>query len=164
MKNLKIRTEIKWAIIFVIAMLLWMVLERIVGLHDKHIDKHSTFTNLWAVPAIAIYVFALLEKRRKFYAGTMTWMQGFVSGLIITIIVTLLSPLTQWITSTIITPHYFDNVISYVVEHGTMTMEAAGSQFNLGRYILMSIFGALIMGVVTSAVVAIFTRGKANIN
>jgi hypothetical protein len=160
MKKTGIRTEVKWAIIFIVAMLLWMVLERLVGLHDKHIARHATLTNLWAIPAIAIYVLALLEKRRIAYGGYMTWLQGFMSGLIITIIVTLLSPLSQWITSTVITPHYFTNVIDYVVEHGQMTREIAESQFNLGRYIWMSAVGALIMGTVTSAIVAIFTRKR----
>jgi Na+-transporting methylmalonyl-CoA/oxaloacetate decarboxylase beta subunit len=79
-----------------------------------------------------------------------------MSGLIITIIVTLLSPISQWITSTVITPYYFTNVIDYVVEHGQMTQEIAESQFNLGRYILMSAVGALIMGIITSAIVALF--------
>lgn len=160
MKKTGIRTEVKWAIIFVAAMLLWMVLERLAGLHDRHIAMHATLTNLWALPAIAIYVLALLEKRRVAYNGYMTWLQGFMSGLIITIIVTLLSPLSQWITSTVITPYYFTNVIDYVVEHGQMTQEIAASRFNLERYIMMSAVGALIMGTVTSAVVAIFTRRR----
>jgi hypothetical protein len=156
MKKTGIRTEVKWAIIFVAAMLLWMVLERLAGLHGRHIAMHATLTNLWAIPAIAIYVLALLEKRRVAYNGYMTWLQGFMSGLIITIIVTLLSPISQWITSTVITPYYFTNVIDYVVEHGQMTQEIAESQFNLGRYILMSAVGALIMGIITSAIVALF--------
>jgi hypothetical protein len=106
-------------------MLLWMVMERIVGLHDVHIDKHPIYTNFVAIPAIIVYVLALLDKRKNFYDGKMTYMQGFISGIIISIIVTIFSPLTQYITSTIITPDYFANVINYSVSQGMMTQTEA---------------------------------------
>jgi len=86
--------------------LIWMLLEKLAGLHDEHIDKHPIYTNFIAIPAIAIYVFSLLDKRKKFYKGAMTYKQGFISGLVITAIVTVLSPLSQYITPTIITPEY----------------------------------------------------------
>jgi hypothetical protein len=154
----KITTELKWAFIFTGVALLWMVLERLVGLHDQYIDKHPIYTNLFAIPAIAVYVFALREKRTKDYNGTMTWKQGFISGLIITAIITILSPLTQVITSYIITPDYFTNVIEYSVSSGKMTREAAESYFNLRSYIIQGLIGGTVMGIVTAAIVAIFTK------
>ena len=158
MKNLKI--EIKWAIIFAVMQLLWMLLERLTGLHSLHIDKHATITNVIAIPAIAIYVFALLDKRKNFYQGIMTYKQGFVSGLIITLFVTVFSILTQYITSKIISPDYFPNVIKYMVNEGQMTQEAAENMFNLKSYIIQAPIGAFIMGLLTAAIVAIFTRKK----
>lgn len=156
----KIKIEIKWAIIFVVMTLIWMILEKLAGLHDEHIDKHPIFTNFIAIPAIAIYVFALLDKRKNFYKGAITYKQGFITGLIITAIVTVLSPLTQYITSTIITPEYFPNMISYSVETGKLTQEAAEEYFNLKNYLLEVIIGTPIMGILTTAIVAIFTRKK----
>ncbi len=137
-----------------------MLLEKLAGLHDEHIDKHPIFTNFISIPAIAIYVFALLDKRKNFYKGAMTYKQGFITGLIITVIVTLLSPLTQYITSTVITPEYFPNMISYSVETGKLTQEAAEEYFNLRNYLLEVIIGTPIMGILTTAIVAIFTRKK----
>lgn len=156
MKNLKI--EIKWAIIFALMTLLWMVLEKAVGLHDVHIDKHMTYTNFFAIPAIAVYVFALLEKRKNHYHGKMTYMQGFICGLIITLFVTILSPLTQYITSTFITPDYFQNAIATGVSTGKTTQEAGEAYFNLENYIIQGLIGAPVMGMITTAIVAIFTR------
>ena len=156
MKNLKI--EIKWAIIFALMTLLWMVLEKAVGLHDVHIDKHMTYTNFFAIPAIAVYVFALLEKRKNHYHGKMTYMQGFICGLIITLFVTILSPLTQYITSTFITPDYFQNAIETGVSTGKTTQEAGEAYFNLENYIIQGLIGAPVMGMITTAIVAIFTR------
>lgn len=103
----KYKIEIKWAIIFAFMLILWTLLERLTGLHSEHIDKHPIYTNLGALPAIAIYVFALVDKRKNHYQGKMTYKQGFVAGLIITLIVTVLSPLIQYISSTIISPDYF---------------------------------------------------------
>ncbi len=157
----KFSIELKWALIFVAMSLLWMVLEKAVGLHSTHIDKHLYLTNLFAIPAILVYVFALKEKKKKFYTGQMNYKQGFVSGLVITLIVTVLAPLTQWITSTVITPEYFPNVIAHSVETGYYdTVEEAEAYFNLKNYMVQSVIGALVMGVITTAVVALFVRSK----
>ncbi|MCA6073969.1 DUF4199 domain-containing protein [Fulvivirga sedimenti] len=157
----KIRIEIKWALIFVAMSLLWMVLEKLVGLHSTHIDKHLYLTNLFAIPAIIVYVLALKDKKATDYHGQMTYKQGFMSGLIITIIVTVLAPITQWITSTIITPEYFPNVIAYSVETGYYeTVEEAEANFNLSNYMMQSVIGAFIMGVITTAIVAFFVKTK----
>jgi len=158
MKTIKI--EIKWAVIFTVMMLVWMLLERIFGLHDEYIDKHPTFTNFVAIPAIVIYVLALLDKRDNFYQGRMNYLQGLITGLIITGIVTVLSPLSQIITSLVITPDYFQNAINYAVSEQKMTQEEAEAYFNLPNYIIQGIVGAPIMGVFTSVIVAIFTRKK----
>lgn len=154
----QISIEIKWAVIFIIMTLLWMLLERLVGLHDIYIDKHPIFTNIIAIPAIAVYVLALRNKRKSYYNGKMTYMQGFISGLIITFIVTVLSPVTQIITSYVITPHYFSNVINYSVTNGLMNQEAAEAYFNIKSYIIQGLMGASIMGTITAAIVAIFAR------
>ena len=158
MKDRKI--EIKWGILFVLIGLIWMVFEKAMGWHDVHIDKHATYTNFIAPIAIAIYVFALLDKKRNFYHGKMTYKQGFIAGLIVTLVVVILSPLSQYITSTYITPDYFQNVIDYSVSSGQMEQQAAEEYFNLKSYILQSVIGAAIMGVLTSALVAIFVRSK----
>lgn len=158
MKN--IRTEIKWALIFAAMSLAWMLIEKLAGLHDVHIDKHPIYTNFVAIPAIAVYVLALNDKRKNFYGGSMSYKQGFISGLIITLIVTVLSPLTQYITSTIITPNFFANAIEYAVANGKASPEDAAKYFSLKSYIVQGLIGAPVMGIITTAIVAIFTRGR----
>ncbi|WP_375584720.1 DUF4199 domain-containing protein [Cyclobacterium xiamenense] len=156
----KYAIEIKWGIIFALMSLLWMVLERLAGLHDAHIEQHAIYTNLVAIPAIAIYVLGLLEKRKKFYAGTMSYGQGFKAGLFITLVVTLLSPLTLWLTLSLITPDFLENARGYAVESGKMEQEAADAYFSFTNYLIQGIVGAPIMGILTTAIVAIFTRKK----
>lgn len=157
----KIKTEVKWALIFVVMTLLWMVVEKVTGLTSTHIDKHYIFTNFIAIPAIAVYVFALLEKKKKDFGGNMSYKQGFISGLIITTIVTVLSPLTQYITSVVIVPEYFPNIIRHAVATGIMKQEDAEAYFNLKSYIMQGLIGAPVMGLITTAIVAAFTRTRA---
>jgi len=125
-----------------------------------HIDKHAIYTNFFAIIAIAIFVFALLEKRNKDLGGKMTWVQGFVSGIIISVIVAMLSPLSQYVTHEYITPDYFQNAITHAVENAGMTQENAETYFNFNSYRIQAAFGALGSGIVTSAIVALFLRKK----
>ena len=73
----KYAIEIKWALIFVVAVLIWMFLEKTAGLHDKYIDKHPTYTFLFTIPSILIYYLALKERREKIFAGKITWKKSF---------------------------------------------------------------------------------------
>lgn len=149
--------EIKWGIIFTIATLLWMLGERLLGLHGELIEKHATYTNFFAIVAIAIYLLALREKR-NYYNGFMSWKEGFFAGLFLTLVVVILSPLTQYLISRFISPEFFPNIIKHSVEKGEMTREQAQKYFNLKNYIFLSAVWALIMGIITSAITALIMR------
>lgn len=156
----KLTIELKWAVLFAVVSLAWMLGEKLAGLHSTHIDKHEVYTNFFALPAIALYVFALLDKRRNYYGGAMTYQQGLVSGLLVTLFVTLLSPLTQLVTTEVITPQFFPNAIRHAVSTGKMEQAEAEAFFSLGSYIKQGLIGAPLMGIVTSAIVALFTRKR----
>ncbi|MCE1202474.1 MAG: DUF4199 domain-containing protein [Bacteroidia bacterium] len=156
----KIRIELKWGIYFVLMMIGWMLVERLSGLHGKYLEKQEIFSNFIAIPAITIYVLALLDLRRRKYGGSMTYGQGFVSGLIITAVVTVFSPLVQYLTSEVISPDYFENMIQLTVSKGKMSQQEAEAYFNLPSYIRQVLVGTPVMGIATTAVVAIFTRKR----
>lgn len=156
----KFAIEIKWGILFSIATLVWMIIENSVGLHDVYISKHAIYTNLFGIVAIVLFTLALREKKYFTFNGEMSWQQGFLSGVILSVVISILSPLVQFITFTYITPHFFTNIIRYVVEHKIQTLIQAENYFNLKSYILQSIFGALSMGIITSAVVSLFLKTK----
>jgi beta-lactamase regulating signal transducer with metallopeptidase domain len=157
----QIKIELKWAIIFSIVGLLWMVLEKLSGLHGRYIDYHMYLTNLFAIPAIIIMVMALREKKRRYYGGVMNYKQGVMSGIILSAFIALFSPLTQWITTYIISPEYFPNVIERSVELGHFkTREAAEANFNYKSYAIQGAFGSFVMGVITTVIAMIFIRSK----
>ncbi len=159
MKNIKI--ELKWAILFSLMTLLWMVLEKMAGLHSKYIDYHLYLTNLFAIPAIILMVLALKDKKKNFYKGNMTYKQGLITGIILSVLIALISPLTQWITSYFITPEYFPNVIKRSVELGYYkTTAEAEANFNYINYAKQGVIGALLMGIVTTVIAMIFLRTR----
>ncbi len=158
MKNFTI--EIKWAIIFTIISVFWILLEKLVGLHDIYINKHIFYTNLFAFPAILIYVLALKEKKNNFFKIKMNWSQGFVTGIFISFIIALLNPIAQYISMTFVSPHFFENAINNAVTMKMMTLSAATDYFNLKSYIIQGALGGLSMGVVTAAIVAYFLQTK----
>ncbi|MND92969.1 hypothetical protein D3C87_997460 [compost metagenome] len=159
MKNIKI--EIKWAIFFTLMTLAWMLLEKMCGLHGKYIDYHLYLTNLFAIPAILFMVLALKDKKKNFYHGNMSYIQGLISGLVLSVIIALLSPLTQWIISYVITPEYFPSVIKRSVEIGYYkTTAEAEANFNYKNYAINSTIFAFIFGAITTVIAMIFIRTK----
>lgn len=154
------KIEIKWAIVFTLIALIWMLFEKSMGWHDELIADHALYTNWFAIIAVLVYIIALRDKRKNAFNGEMRWVDGFKSGVLISIFVAILSPLSQYITHEYISPEYFSNVISFTVEQGEMTQEQAQDYFSLNSYIFKSAIGALVMGVITSAVVAFFVKNK----
>jgi hypothetical protein len=106
-------------------------------------------------------VLALKDKKKNFFGGEMNYKQGLISGIVLSVIIALLSPLTQWITSYVISPEYFPNVIKRSVELGYYkTTAEAEANFNYQNYAKQGAFGALVMGIVTTAIAMIFIRSK----
>lgn len=155
------KIELKWALIFTVVGLLWMWLEKAVGLHDRYIDQHMYWTNLFAIPAILMMYLALKEKKQKFYGGEMSFWSGILSGVQLSVFVALLSPLSQYITSYWITPEFFPNAIKRSVEIGYFPDKlTAQSHFNYANYAMQGMFGAFLMGLVTTVVIVLFLRKK----
>ena len=160
----KFRIEVKWGILFFLSGLAWMALEKYLGWHDRLIEQHATYTLLYAPLAIFIYVVALWEKKRKTYSGRMTFLQGLLSGMVITLVVVLLTPLSQYISHSLISPDYFSNIIQLTVNSGKMTLPEAEAYFNLMNYITQSLLFATVMGLLTTAVVMIFLRSSPGVD
>jgi hypothetical protein len=156
----RIQTEIKWGLIFFFSGLIWMFLEKSLGYHDVYLEKQANFT-LWYAPiAIGLYVLAIRNKKINFYRGKINFTQGFISGLIMTLVILILTPLSQYISHEFISPEYFPNIIRMTVERGQMTQSEAEAHFTLVAYIQQSLIFATFMGVVTSALASLLTRTR----
>jgi len=153
--------EMKWALICTAMYLVWMGIERLAGFHDTRLAQQPFVTSLILIPSVAIYALALLDKRRNFFGEQMSYRQGALSGCVLTVFVVILSPLGQLLTSLVVTPRYFANAIEYTVANGVFDRVQAEQQFNLGNYIVTSIVGGLMTGLLFSVVVPLFTRSRA---
>ncbi len=156
------KTELKWGVIFSVMGLVWLTLEYLVGLHGKFIAWQAILTNLVAIPSVIIMVLAILEKRRVL-GGTISFKQAFLCGLGVSVVVAALSPLTTFIFHKIINPDYFTNVIRYSVETGKSTLAQAEAFFNLQSYMLQGVLAALIIGSITSLVIAAMIKKEARV-
>ncbi|MDG4946443.1 DUF4199 domain-containing protein [Weeksellaceae bacterium KMM 9713] len=157
----KIKIEIKWALIFSLMTLAWIFIERIAGLHSENINLHPYLTNIFAVPAIIVMVLALKDKKKNFYNGSMTYMQGLISGVILSTFIAILSPLTQWLIANVISPDFFKNMIDFTLDLGYYKTQAeAEAYFNYENYAKQSAIGAFVMGVITTAVAMILLQTK----
>ena len=154
----KFKTEIKWGVIFMLATLLWNLLERLLGFHSDKIDQHATVTMFFMIPAIVIYVLALRDKRNNDLGGKMTYKQGLIAGLIITLVVTILTPLSQYLAVEVVSPDYFPNMIEHSVATDKLSQEDAQAYFSLQNYMVQSLLFAPMAGIVTTLIVALFMR------
>lgn len=75
-----------------------------------------------------------------------------------TLVVTLLSPIAQIITSLVITPDFFENAKSAAVQLEYMSAADAESFFTLKNYIIQGVIYAPIMGVITAVIAALAAR------
>lgn len=161
MKNLRI--ELRWGILFSLALMIWMFVEKSLGWHDEHISSQlgNHFMVLPVLYAI-VYYFALREKRENYYKGIMSWQQGILCGGIVSAVVAILSPLTQYFIYHFISPDYFQNIIDYEMHkaHFPMSQKNAIDFFSMKSFIIQGVFFSLSMGIVVSAVLALFMRKK----
>lgn len=159
MKNYSI--EIKWTFRFILLILAWAIGEKLVGLHDTHIDKYGLYSNLFAIPAILFYVLALNEKKKYVFNGNMTWKQGFVCGVTLSSFIALLNPFAQYMIYSSITPHFFETIIEYKTKCGhPITLKMAQDYFNMKSYIIQNSFNGLSYGTITGALASWFVRTK----
>ena len=132
------------------------------GWQDNRIEGLWWLTLLFGPFAVLLYLLALREKRRRVYDGNMTWTQGLVSGIIISVFVALLSPLTEYVAYNFFTPDNFNTIGEASVTNKLITNTKMNDVFNINNYRWQSAFGLLGLGIINSVITAFFVRKKAN--
>jgi hypothetical protein len=158
MKSFK--TEIKWAILFSLLNIMWLFMEKKLGWHDKNIAQHSVYTMLIIIPTFVFYFLAIREKSQIYFNHKMNWRQGFISGLILSCFIAVLSPIVVYINAIAISPNFFSTMIKYSVEHKIMNEENAKHYFTVYNYMFLSAVGSISSGVIIAAIVSLFTKNK----
>ena len=149
--------EVMWTLYFTVIGLIWMVFEKQMGWHDVNIKDHAHFTNFFGIVATLMVVLFMKAKRQQLQENS-NYKALLYSGIAWSIGIAILTPLSLYITFEFITPDFFINMIRFSVENKLATLEEAQDYFNFGNYVMQSTIFALIMGIITSTIVAIFFR------
>ena len=157
---MKLRIELKAAVLITLLMLLWLALEFMIGLQDQFIACHPYVTMVTLVIPVIISRMALFTKRDKELHGSISFWQAFKSGIIIALLSTLLAIPTQYIFHYLINPDFFDAMIKYAVANRKSTPEQAANYFNFQSYLLQSVGGTMVTGVVIALISAYMLRTK----
>jgi len=130
------------------------------GWHDEYIAKHWNRTLWFGGIVLLLYALAISDKKKNSFQGEMQWIDGFKTGVLISLFVAILTPITQLIIHEWISPNYFDYAIKQAVESDMMTQEQAEDNFHFSSYIFQAIINILVMGVLFSAIIAFILKSK----
>jgi hypothetical protein len=157
---MKLRIELKAAMLIALLILLWLALEFMVGLQDQFIAYHPYVTIIALVIPVIVTRKALITKRDGELHGNITFAQAFKSGVTIALLSAVLAVPTQYIFHYLINPDFFDSMIKYAVANGKSTPEQAANYFNFHSYLLQSVLGTLVVGALVALVLAYMLRTK----
>ncbi len=150
----KIGIELKWAAIITTFTCVWAAMEKSLGYHKDFSNIIVTaffyyilLTLLWAV--------AFIDKKKSLGKGAIwEFKNAFKFGLFLTGLLTILSPIAQYIIYETISPDYFENIIQYQLAKGKQTRESLELIHNLNFTIRQGVMNSLSLGVIFSALYA----------
>jgi len=155
----KFKIEFKWAIYYTFLGIMWFQLEKYLGFHDKNIASHPVFTNFIYIFIFGIYVLFLLDKKKNFFNGIMSWQQGLLSGVILAVFAMILTPFALYFSLKYVNPDFFTNMINYSVSKG-MKLENAQAMFGTTAYMIFASFGTFSFGILFAALASALVKTK----
>lgn len=156
----KFSIEFKWAAIATLAALFWMILEKALGFHGEKIRYEMGFTMLFNLLIVIYYWLAIRQKKQEYYNNDMTWLKAFVSGLVLTVMISFFYPLVQYIAYNQLTPNFMELFQEALLKDGRMSLEDAQKNSNFDLFLRNAVFNNLSFGVVYSAIIAYFMQTK----
>jgi hypothetical protein len=152
------KTELKFAIIYVVISFLWNCLEYFAGLQDKYIDIHPyVVTPFYLLLTVIIYYLNIREKRWRNYRR-ISFIQAFGSGVLLSILIIILNPFLLYIFGKFINPEFYNSFIQYEILSGKMTPNEAADYYNIANFIVRGSIYRLVMGITVTLIIAVFIR------
>jgi len=163
-----IKTEIKYGIITGLIICLWQLSEFLLGFHTNkmNIGEYTTYFVV-VIPIITIYM-GIKEKRDKFYGGHISISRGIRTGLMISLVATLIVAVYLVFYFNSINPDFLDISIAYqkgkLLSRGK-TGEQISLEMNRLRFIfsfvnqfLYGTLGLLTSGFIISFALSLFLK------
>ncbi|MEK7253810.1 MAG: DUF4199 domain-containing protein [Bacteroidota bacterium] len=147
------RTEIKWAIIATIVLFVWLLLEKLLGLHAP--EKLATWMIVDFIASIlifiAIYYMTTRDKRDVELGGVMSWKQGFWAAAVMTLIFIPLSSLVVYIFIKFVSPEL----------PGSLTSYAKSTKDAISTFMSSHVTSSIVGGLLFSLIFPVFTKRAA---
>ncbi len=154
----KFAIEFKYAVIFSVASLAWFAMEKFLGWHEKDMKDYMLYSTAFSIIALVVYVIALKE-RKKSLGNIISWREVMIYGSVLSAMIAILSPIVQFISVRIISPDFLRNSIEVAVAKGT-DRTLAETFYGFNSVALQAFVFSLSMGILTTAIVALFIRTK----
>jgi hypothetical protein len=158
-KMSKFKIEFKWAIYYTFLGIMWFQLEKYLGFHDKNIANQPVFTNLIYIFIFGIYILFLIDKKKNYFNGIMTWQQGLISGLVLSVLAMILAPFSIYFKLKYVNPNFFEQMIHASTARG-IKLENAVTVFNMKAYITLGVVDCLSFGIIFAALASALVKTK----
>ncbi len=160
----KIGIELKWAGIITAFTCLWAALEQALGYH-KDFSNILITAFIYYIILTFLWAIAFIDKKKSLGKNTVwEFKSAFKFGLILTGLLTILSPISQYIIYENISPDYFNNMIEYQMAKGRQTRESLELIHNINFAIRQGVMNSLSLGVIYAALYAWVFKTKSNPN
>jgi hypothetical protein len=151
------KNEFKWAVIMSVVLLVWLTVLKFLGLQEpEQIGLFVIVVNVYYVLLFGLYILAIRERRSR-QRGYISRRDGFLTGLLITLFLVVLSPLNMAIFYYLINPGFFKVMIEFNVSNG-VAAQVAEADYNLSSYIFTSMLMNFVAGGVFSALGALLLQ------
>lgn len=150
----KIGIELKWAAIITTFTCVWAAMEKSLGYH-KDFSNIIVMAFFYYILLTLLWAVAFIDKKKSLGKGAIwEFKNAFKFGLFLTGLLTILSPIAQYIIYETISPDYFENIIQYQLAKGKQTRESLELIHNLNFTIRQGVMNSLSLGVIFSALYA----------
>lgn len=162
------KTEMKYGLIIAAISAIWLILQDLVGLHDKYIQYQSMVSWLGFIITIGGLFFAIKTKRDKEFGGSIAYGQCIKTGLLTSLVSGFLSSIFTLIFFKFINPGFLTALLELqhqeLLDKGlpSESVDAAMSMmemmFSPAIMTIMGFVSALIGGLIISLILGAFLK------
>lgn len=90
----------------------------------------------------------------------MSWWQGFISGMTLGLFLVALTPINHYIMYKYISPDFFSNAASFMIDNKKLAPEKANEYYSLSNFIIQTMTAIPWVAAATSALLATLLQRK----
>lgn len=145
------KLELKWVTIIFVVHIVWHIFERVLGFYGDR-SAYEEFAGFGFLLVYSLLMLLAIFNLKSRNGGLLNRRQGFLSGLFISLIMVVLSPLMVAILAFGIQPDYFNIMIANALENGEyQAYEAAALEYSYWGVVKLYMAGYLLVGSLSGA-------------